>query len=774
MKKTILSIVSAMILGGGSLIAQDRPSMDGCKVDELNNQIVEAHGGYNVPESTSARAKAAKYRIPVVFHVYGTSFNGRTVNDDIIKGALKSANDDFQGLNDDYNDVDPYFRDRRDKMDITFELARFDEDGNPTTGIVYYPTKSGYGNGDGYDAQIAADAWDNYKYMNVYIQNDLYNDGTTNNSGVAWYPNDWMSDNNLARVVYNGAYLGSNTDKEFASVLTHEFGHYLNLAHTFSGGCVSGGTTAGDYVADTPPTSGSLGCRNATNCFGELTNGENYMDYNVDCYYMFTQGQVSRMINALNSDSRRTLWTDENVQATLVGGPTLSFDVNTIIEEPNSNDGSFAQPTINVSLQDMEFVKNSGNLVSGTDFTVSNLPQGLGISVNLTNNTTAVVNITGNAASHEASDNGQFTIEFAQSAVTNYDISAEVHGLTQTVALDFMDPFKIIHTAVNETVNANNTFYKFYFDSSMEDGPVGNAGNGDNKGFGFWLTGQGVLHLETYGNPAVANQNTANVKLLNYNDDIGPNTAGWKNGGAWDSNDYHVINSTTYTAWRGQTKYIGVEFGMNGERYYGWIQLSVNGGGTTFNIVDYAYYTKPNTKIKAGITEVTLAEQTITFDPIDSPLLVGGANVAMNATATSGLTVTFTSSNPNVLRVNGNQLEIVGVGQATITASQAGDDTWEAATSVTQTITVEQESILGTPQVLGLSVYPNPNSGVFTVRASEEILSVKVVDLAGRVIKEINNASSKIEIDLSSSINGVYNVVIVSATGTSVNKIIVR
>lgn len=71
-----------------------------------------------------------------------------------------------------------------------------------------------------------------------------------------------MTDENLARVVYNGAYIGTNTDENFRRVLTHEFGHFLNLAHTFddnSGawpdGCnlnKAGEPNPGDWVEDTP------------------------------------------------------------------------------------------------------------------------------------------------------------------------------------------------------------------------------------------------------------------------------------------------------------------------------------------------------------------------------------------------------------------------------------------------------------------------------------------------------------------------------------------
>ncbi|NDA26835.1 MAG: LamG domain-containing protein, partial [Verrucomicrobia bacterium] len=68
---------------------------------------------------------------------------------------------------------------------------------------------------------------------------------------------------------------------------------------------------------------------------------------------------------------------------------------------------------------------------------------------------------------------------------------------------------------------------------------------------------------------------------------------------------------------------------------------------------------------------------------------VGDAAFSLTATASSGLTVTYTSSNPNVATVLGSLVTIMGEGATEITASQAGDSNWNAATSVTQTLTVQ-------------------------------------------------------------------------------------
>lgn len=295
------------------------------------------------------------YVIPVVFHVYGQNQGGYQVNENIIEGALEGLNADYHGLNSDFDLVHQEFLDIRGMLpEIEFVLAQLDPDGNPTNGIVNHPVASGYGNGGGYDDLIAADSWDNYMYMNIYIQHDLYNDGVTNNSGVAWYPDTWMSDNGLARIVYNGAYLGENADwePEFASTLTHEYGHWLNLRHTFNEGC----TYPNDMVDDTPPCDywwKGYGCHPNNlaqlpmNCEEDLINAENYMDYAgaYGCYRMFTQGQVARMVTALNHPSRFPLWQQENLVA--VGleeycEPTVSIEELSVLPlsiQPTLSDG---------------------------------------------------------------------------------------------------------------------------------------------------------------------------------------------------------------------------------------------------------------------------------------------------------------------------------------------------------------------------------------------------------------------------------------------------
>jgi len=79
---------------------------------------------------------------------------------------------------------------------------------------------------------------------------------------------------------------------------THEVGHWLNLEHTFFGGC----GPKGDFVDDTPaqrvPTNGCPVGQDTCSAPG-VDPIHNYMDYSFDsCYTEFTAGQGQRARDA--------------------------------------------------------------------------------------------------------------------------------------------------------------------------------------------------------------------------------------------------------------------------------------------------------------------------------------------------------------------------------------------------------------------------------------------------------------------------------------------
>ena len=543
------------------------------------------HSKQQVENNAINRSTNAVYTIPVVFHVYGTTHNGNSVTLDKIETALEKLNEDFNGLNPDYNTVDPMFLNIRGTIDIEFKLAKLDPNGGCTSGVIFYDEKSGYGNGSGYDAQIQADAWDNYKYMNVYIQNDLYNDGSTTNSGVAWYPNSWMSDNNLARVVYNGAYLHGNTNDEFASVLTHEFGHWLNLVHTFDGGC-----TGTDFVADTPPEDGnhSLGCTAGTNCSGDYVNYENYMGYNgaSGCYKMFTQGQIDRMLVALTHPTRQPLWQASNLDDTGVNstdGYVIASE-NLLVED-DINNGSISQ-TSTISIIDATFTASSGELTLGVDYNAT-VPSGLIPHINLTSNTEAVLSFSGSAINHGTIDNSEISITFLNPAISGG--IASLHCATLNIGTKYYNPYEIVYVDIDDiTVGASFGSWQ-YFEIEI----------GDARAYGAWEYVANHLKVETYGKRLVCNPGTIDIVPLPYNTAVN-GSSNFEAPGAYP--DQLNIRSATHTVWQDQMAYIGFEYLIDGRTCYGWFGAEVAADGSYFTILDYAYNTEPNATIYTGIT----------------------------------------------------------------------------------------------------------------------------------------------------------------------------
>jgi hypothetical protein len=105
--------------------------------------------------------------------------------------------------------------------------------------------------------------------------------------------------------------------------------------------------------------------------------------------------------------------------------------------------------------------------------------------------------------------------------------------------------------------------------------------------------------------------------------------------------------------------------------------ITVSAG--TLAATNYTFTTSSGTLVVTGG-----AAHKIDFPPL--PSLPHGAVVTLVAQASSGLPVTFAvTSGPAT--VSGNTLTITGVGSITVTASQAGNSNFAAATSVSRTFT---------------------------------------------------------------------------------------
>ena len=171
-----------------------------------------------------------------------------------------------------------------------------------------------------------------------------------------------------------------------------------------------------------------------------------------------------------------------------------------------------------------------------------------------------------------------------------------------------------------------------------------------------------------------------------------------------------------------------------------------------------------------GSLTVEKADQTIVFD---LPASVNSTEpLALGATASSGLTVYYESSDLDVVRINGNTAIIVGPGTVTITARQDGDANYLPAESVSKTMVVNTVSA-SRIELDGPLCFPNPFVNVITLnQACSDATMVQVMDLAGRVVLERKNPG--LNIDASALRNGSYLINITLKNGTALSQLIIK
>jgi hypothetical protein len=99
-----------------------------------------------------------------------------------------------------------------------------------------------------------------------------------------------------------------------------------------------------------------------------------------------------------------------------------------------------------------------------------------------------------------------------------------------------------------------------------------------------------------------------------------------------------------------------------------------------------SYSAAPNVNQSFSVTNALLS-QTITFGALSNQIF-GAAPFTVNATASSGLPVSFASLTTPVCTLSGSSVTLVGTGTCTIRASQAGNATYSAAPNVDQSFTV--------------------------------------------------------------------------------------
>jgi len=103
-----------------------------------------------------------------------------------------------------------------------------------------------------------------------------------------------------------------------------------------------------------------------------------------------------------------------------------------------------------------------------------------------------------------------------------------------------------------------------------------------------------------------------------------------------------------------------------------------------------------NTATGSFTVTVTKISQTITFAALPNRTY-GNADFGVTATASSGLTVSFTVGATDNCTISAGTVHIIGAGSCTVAAHQAGDSTYTVAPDVPQTFTISKATASVTP-----------------------------------------------------------------------------
>ena len=169
---------------------------------------------------------------------------------------------------------------------------------------------------------------------------------------------------------------------------------------------------------------------------------------------------------------------------------------------------------------------------------------------------------------------------------------------------------------------------------------------------------------------------------------------------------------TTYTA----TSSPGGLIGTLNQAGSGVITVNGLSNGTTYTFTvrasNAAGFSADSATSNAVITDYRIS-QSLTFDAL--PEVNYGDTVLPEATASSGLPITYTSNNPLVATTSGSTISVVGVGSAIITATQSGNETYTPTTSVSQTLVVNKKPLtITTPSIVSKVYNSFPTSGLIS------------------------------------------------------------
>ena len=201
--------------------------------------------------------------------------------------------------------------------------------------------------------------------------------------------------------------------------------------------------------------------------------------------------------------------------------------------------------------------------------------------------------------------------------------------------------------------------------------------------------------------------------------------------------------------------------------YYRAYPVELFDGDPSTSYVDFRYchveILDSNDTDGDGIPDLSdansMINQSITFNALSSKTY-GDSSFSLSGSASSGLSLSYSSSNTGVATVSGSVVTIVGAGSTTITASQVGNSSYNAATSVSQALTVNKASQTISFTILPAKTYGDPafvltGSSTSGLSVSYSSLNPSVATVSGSTVTIVASGTSTITATQSGNSN--YN-----------------
>jgi len=628
------------------------------------------------------------FNVPVIVHIVHDGESpgtGSNIDLERVLSQLEVLNEDFNRLNADTVNTPSEFLNVAGSMHINFLPALVNEAGEKLAEPGVHRIDR---NNMGFDAPPytydyfsfaiqPATFWDPDVYFNIWVC-----DLSGGLLGVAQFPEAALPDlpsgapPETDGIVVSYDVFGRtgklNPPYEKGRTATHETGHWLGLYHLWGPEETNDFCTEDDYVADTPnqddPTTSCPDVQGPT-CIGVVREmWENYMDYTWDaCMNIFSAGQIERMTIVLENAPRRyTLLTS-----------TTADKFDQII--------TFSEPAI-MKVGDPPF-----ELIATSDS---------GLPVTFTSSDASVATVSGSTVTIVSV--GNTTITATQQGDYFYNAAAPVAQVLtvgkadQTIAFELI-PAKRFNDAPFSLVAAASSGLQVVIISSDPEiisvtdnlATIHNAGTvkitADQPG------------NDDY-NPAPSSMQT--IEVAKAEQVI-----------TFDEIPAKIFGDSTFVLIAESSSALPVTFFSADDKVLTIINLNeavISGAGEVevMAVQNGNQNYLPDTVVRLAVIEK--ANQSIVFDSIQTVHFKD--TILLAANASSGLEVSFTSGDEDIVLIDGNKLIATGVGSLTVTARQQGNMNYNPAEEIVQPVVINKAL-----QEIVFDIIPDVNESVDSV-----------------------------------------------------------